>query len=95
VEAERDYQTAYQKFTAAQRDLELLEASVGATEQDIMAREADAQARLDDATGRLPHARSVRGTAHDGRVRAMPIGLVYPRFQVVPRSRRNTHSGAD
>ncbi len=70
VEAERDYQTAYRKFTAAQRDLELLEASVGATEQDIMAREADAQARLDDATGRLPHAWSVRGTAHDGRVRA-------------------------
>jgi hypothetical protein len=32
---------------------------------------------------------------HDGRVRAMPIGLVYPRFQVVPRSRRNTYSGAE
>jgi hypothetical protein len=32
---------------------------------------------------------------HDGRVRAMPIGLVYPRLQVVPRSRRNTHSGAE
>ena len=32
---------------------------------------------------------------HDGRVRATPIGLVYPRFQVVPRSRRNTHSGAE
>ena len=29
---------------------------------------------------------------HDGRVRAMPIGPVYPRFQVVLRSRRNTHS---
>ena len=70
VAAERDYQTAYQKFTAARRDLDLLEASVGATEQDIMAREADAQARLDDATGRLPHARSVREAAHDSRVRA-------------------------
>ena len=70
MQAERDYQTAYQKFTAAQRDLELLEASVGATEQDILAREADAQGRLDDATGRLPHARSVRDTAHDARLRA-------------------------
>jgi uncharacterized protein (TIGR02680 family) len=68
--AERDYQTAYQESAAARRDLELLEASVGATEQDIMAREADAQARLDDAAARLPHARSVREAAHDGRVRA-------------------------
>ena len=32
---------------------------------------------------------------HDRRVRARPIGLVYPRFQLVPRSRRNTHSGAE
>src|SRR5580692_12833807 len=32
---------------------------------------------------------------HDGRVRAMPIGLVYPRFQVLSRSRRNMHSDAE
>ena len=32
---------------------------------------------------------------HDGRVRAMPIGLVHLGFQVVPGSRRNTHSGAE
>src|SRR5260370_33371702 len=32
---------------------------------------------------------------HDGRVRAMPVGLVYPRFQVFPRRRRNTHGGAE
>src|SRR3984885_5240324 len=31
----------------------------------------------------------------DGRMLAMPFGLVYPRFQVVPRRRRNTHSGSE
>jgi uncharacterized protein (TIGR02680 family) len=68
--AERDYQTARDRFTATKRDLDLLESTAGATEQQIMAREADAKARLDDAAGRLPHTRSVRDTAHDGRVRA-------------------------
>jgi len=32
---------------------------------------------------------------HHGRVRAMPLGVVYPRFQVVPGSRWNTHTGAE
>jgi len=58
ADAERDYEAAHGKFAAAQRELELLEQSVGATEQEIMAQEADAQARFEDARRRLPDARA-------------------------------------
>lgn len=70
MDAESDYAGAYRKLAAAGRELELLEKSVGATEQDLMATEADAKRRLDEADRRLPHARSVRDTAHDNRVKA-------------------------
>jgi hypothetical protein len=69
VDAESGYATAYGKLTAARRELELLESSVGATEQDIMARETDAQDRLDEANRGLPRARTVRGNAHDDRLK--------------------------
>jgi len=70
MDAESDYAAAYGKLAAARRELELLENSVGATEQEIMTREADAKSRLDEADRRLPHARSARDTAHDNRVKA-------------------------
>jgi uncharacterized protein (TIGR02680 family) len=69
-DAERDYRAAYDRFTAARRELKLLEDSVGATEQDLMAREADAKARLEGALQRLPQATAIRDTAHDIRVKA-------------------------
>lgn len=73
MDAEAGYATAYEKLTAAQRELELLESSVGATEQDIMAREAEAKNRFDDADRRLPHARRVHGDAHDDRLKAETV----------------------
>ena len=70
VDAESGYATACGRLTAAQRELELLENSVGAAEQEIVAMEADAKNRLDEAERRLPHARSARGAAHDSRLTA-------------------------
>ena len=70
VDTESDYAAAYGKLTAARRELDLLENSVGATEQDIMAREEDAKGRFDAAERQLPHARSAHRTAHDDRLRA-------------------------
>jgi hypothetical protein len=68
--AESDYSAARERLAGAQRELELLERSAGATEQEIMAAETDAQRRLDAAERRLPQARTVHGGAHDGRLRA-------------------------
>jgi uncharacterized protein (TIGR02680 family) len=70
VDAESGYATAHGKLTGAQRELALLEGSVGATEQDIMARETDAKNRFDEADRGLPHARNAHGTAHDDRLKA-------------------------
>lgn len=70
MDGESAYTTAHGKLTIAQRALELLESSVGATEQEIIVREADAQHRLDEAVRSLPHARSAQGKAHDDRLKA-------------------------
>jgi uncharacterized protein (TIGR02680 family) len=70
VDADAGYQTAYGKLTSAQREIERLEESVGATEREILAKEADAQGRLDDADRRLPHARTTARDARDGKVKA-------------------------
>lgn len=70
VDAESGYAAAYGRLTVSQRELALLEASVGATEQEIMARETDAKNRFDEAERHLPPARTAHGDAHDARVKA-------------------------
>ncbi|MEV5704519.1 TIGR02680 family protein [Actinoallomurus sp. NPDC052274] len=61
TQAEGGYATALSALTAAQRELALLEDSVGASEQEILAREREAQDRLDAAARGLPPLR----TRHD------------------------------
>ena len=70
LDAERGYADAYAKLTAARRELETLEGSVGATEQEIIARERDAQSRFDRAMRGLPRAQEDYQNAHDEVVRA-------------------------
>jgi len=70
LDAERGYAQAYAKLAAARRELETLEGSVGATEQEITARERDAQSRFDSAMRGLPQARDTYQNAHDEVVRA-------------------------
>jgi uncharacterized protein (TIGR02680 family) len=68
-ETESGYADAYGRLTAAQREIDLLEQSVGATERDIMAREADAKNRFEVAQLALPRARRSLGDVHDTRVK--------------------------
>jgi uncharacterized protein (TIGR02680 family) len=70
LDAERGYAEAYAKLAAARRELEVLEGSVGATEQEIIAREREAQSRFDHAMRGLPRARDAYQHAHDEAVRA-------------------------
>jgi uncharacterized protein (TIGR02680 family) len=69
-DAESGYATAHEKLVAGRRELDLLEGSVGAGEQEIMARETDAKNRFDEAERRLPPARTLHGDAHDARLKA-------------------------
>lgn len=68
-DAESGYEIAYVKLTAAQREIEHLEESVGASEQEILAKETDAQERFDAAERELPGARKTLGEIHDKRVK--------------------------
>ncbi len=70
ADAESGYLIAHGKLTAAQRELALLEASVGASEREIIAKEADAKGRFDAAERALPGARDAHGQEHDARLRA-------------------------
>lgn len=70
AEAESAYRDAHAKLAAAQRELALLEASVGASEQEIVAKETDAKGRFDAAERALPGARDAHGREHDTRLRA-------------------------
>ena len=54
ADAESGYLIAHGKLTAARRELALLEASVGASEQEIIAKETDAKGRFDAAERALP-----------------------------------------
>jgi uncharacterized protein (TIGR02680 family) len=70
TDAESGYATAHGKLTAAQRELAVLEGSVGASEQEIIQRETDAQNRFDEAERRLPPARTAHGDAREARAKA-------------------------
>jgi uncharacterized protein (TIGR02680 family) len=70
IAAELEYARAGTELAAGRRELSLLEASVGAGEQEIIAREDDARRRHDEAVRQLPPEQAQLRDAHDGRLRA-------------------------
>lgn len=70
VDAETTYARERATLTAARRELERLEETVGATEQQILQREHDAQGRFDEAMRALPRLESQREALRGDRIRA-------------------------
>jgi uncharacterized protein (TIGR02680 family) len=68
--AELAYAGALAELETRRRELDLLEASVGASEQEIIAREDDAQRRRDAAGRQLPPAQAEQRDARDARLQA-------------------------
>ncbi|MEV4253432.1 TIGR02680 family protein [Spirillospora sp. NPDC049652] len=68
--SEGKYASARTAMLTAQRELEQLEQSVGASEQDLIDREREARNRRDSAVAALPHCRDQYEQARDTRVQA-------------------------